>query len=218
MGPPNKKNKKILCVDDFGVKYFSKDYADHILDSLEKHYAISKYWEGRNHLESTIYCYWNKGCVNISIPNYVEKYLDQLQHPNPKRPKYVSHFWTITAYIKRLQMAPYPDENNIIDKKSIKRTQFIICIFYIMLGRLIEKCYDQSMKCQGYNENQQGKPRKWPQCYQIIRKHTQNTVICYKASDMVLHMDSDAAYLTMLEARIFMLEIFVLAIGLHRGR
>ena len=28
-----------------------------------------------------------------------------------------------------------------------------------------------------------------------------NAVISYKASDMVLHMDSDTAYLTMLEAR-----------------
>ena len=34
------KTKKISCVDDFGVKYFSRDYSYHILDSLKNQYAI----------------------------------------------------------------------------------------------------------------------------------------------------------------------------------
>jgi hypothetical protein len=33
--------KFCLCVDDFGVKYFSKPDADHLLDSLRQHYKIS---------------------------------------------------------------------------------------------------------------------------------------------------------------------------------
>ena len=49
--------KFCLCVDDFGVKHFSKDDAINILDSLKKHYAISTDWEGRNYLGLTIY--WN---------------------------------------------------------------------------------------------------------------------------------------------------------------
>ena len=39
-----------ICVDDFGVKYFTKDDTNHLLDSLKKHYAISTDWEGRNYL------------------------------------------------------------------------------------------------------------------------------------------------------------------------
>ena len=33
--------KYCLCVDDFGVKYFTKDDANHLLYSLKNHYAIS---------------------------------------------------------------------------------------------------------------------------------------------------------------------------------
>ena len=38
--------KLYLCVDDLGVQYFSKDEADHLLDELKKHYAVSTDWEG----------------------------------------------------------------------------------------------------------------------------------------------------------------------------
>ena len=33
-----KKTIFCLCVDDFGVKYFSKENADHLIDSFKKHY------------------------------------------------------------------------------------------------------------------------------------------------------------------------------------
>ena len=39
-----RKSVFFLWVDDFGVKYFRKDDADHLLDSLKIHYAISSYW------------------------------------------------------------------------------------------------------------------------------------------------------------------------------
>ena len=52
-----------LCVDDFGVKYFSKADADHLLDSLRANYKLSVNWDG------TDYC-------DLSIKwNYAEKYV-----------------------------------------------------------------------------------------------------------------------------------------------
>ena len=50
-----RRTKFCLCVDYFGVKYFNKDDADRLLESLKKHYVISTYWEGCNYLELTIY-------------------------------------------------------------------------------------------------------------------------------------------------------------------
>ena len=48
--PKTIRTKVFLCVDDFGVKYFTKEDANHLLDSLKNHYAISTDWEGRNYL------------------------------------------------------------------------------------------------------------------------------------------------------------------------
>ena len=42
------KTNFCLCVDDFGVKYFSKYDANHLLNSLKNYYAISTDWEGHN--------------------------------------------------------------------------------------------------------------------------------------------------------------------------
>ena len=33
-----------LCVDDFGVKYFSKIYADHLINALQKNYNTTINW------------------------------------------------------------------------------------------------------------------------------------------------------------------------------
>ena len=84
MVPPNKKKKYFLCVDDFGVKYFSKDDADHIINSLKNHYAISKYWMGCNNLRLTIDRKYNEGYMDISMPYYAEKAIQCLQHTNSK--------------------------------------------------------------------------------------------------------------------------------------
>ena len=36
-----------LVVDDFGVKYVGEEHVKHLVDELEEHYEISKYWEGK---------------------------------------------------------------------------------------------------------------------------------------------------------------------------
>ena len=103
----NKTRKIIcLCVDDFGVKYFIKDDADHNLESLKRHYAISTDWEGCNYLGLEIEWNYNLEYVDVSMPEYVKKALDRLQHPQPKIPQYSPHRWSVTAYGKRLHMAP----------------------------------------------------------------------------------------------------------------
>ena len=55
-------------------------------------------------------------------------------------------------------MAPDLDESDLLDKKSTKIIQSIVGTFYIIPGQLIQNFYEQSMKYQGYNKNQQGTP------------------------------------------------------------
>ena len=40
----SRPTKFCLCVDDFGIKYYSKDDADHVLDSLRAHYKCTTDW------------------------------------------------------------------------------------------------------------------------------------------------------------------------------
>ena len=55
-----------LCVDDFGIKYFCQDDADHLLNALREHYDISVDWKGANYCGLTLD--WNdeQGFVDVS--------------------------------------------------------------------------------------------------------------------------------------------------------
>jgi nitrous oxide reductase accessory protein NosL len=41
-----KRTTFVLCVDDFGVKYFSQPDAQHLIDALKAHYELTIDWSG----------------------------------------------------------------------------------------------------------------------------------------------------------------------------
>jgi hypothetical protein len=109
--------KFCLCVDDFGVKYFSTADADHLLTSLRKHYKISVDLAGTDYCGLSIK--WNcaKKHVDISMPGCVASTLERLQHPPPSRPQHAPHLWTQPAHGQKLQLAPI-DDTPKLDKKG----------------------------------------------------------------------------------------------------
>ena len=43
-----RQNVFCLCFDNFGVKYFNRDDADHLLNTLGKDYKYTVDWKGYN--------------------------------------------------------------------------------------------------------------------------------------------------------------------------
>ena len=66
-----------LYVDNFGIKYFSKDDSNNLLKYLSKHYAVSTDWEGLKYLGLTIGWNYKEGYVDILMPEYVTKVLER---------------------------------------------------------------------------------------------------------------------------------------------
>ena len=159
------------------------------------------YWEGRNYLSLTTDWNYSKEYVKISMPDYVRKFMDRLQHPKLKRLQYAPHRWSVPAYGKILQMAPDPDKSGILDKNPTKRIQSI-------LGTML--CYACSVgptTLWAINKILRVKSRptrdteEKASILQDCAATYLNAIVCYKASDMVLHVDSDTSHLTMPEAR-----------------
>ena len=102
---------------------------------------------------------------------------------------------------KRLKMAPDQDESDILDKKATKIIQYIVgTMFY----------YSQSVNPTMIRKiNKISRVQSWPtrdieeKSRMLLDSATTypNAIFRYKASDMVLHVDSDAAYITIPEAR-----------------
>ena len=64
-----------LVVDDFGIKYGTKEDANHLLDTLKKVYQITEDWSGTKYVGLTIDINRQKRTLAISIPGYVDRAL-----------------------------------------------------------------------------------------------------------------------------------------------
>ena len=183
-----------LCVDDFGIKYFNEDDREHLLDALKSNYKIS------TDLEGTHYCGlkldWNyaKGIVDISMPDYVIQTLERLCHPLPDRPQYAPHTWNKPVFGRKVQYANY-DESPLLDAAGIKFVQSTVGSF-LYYARAVDPTMLVALNEIG---QQQAKPtEKTLQACKMLLDYAAtypNTKIRYHASDMILHCDSDAAYL-----------------------
>jgi hypothetical protein len=192
--------KFCLCVDDFGVKYFSKNDADHLLDALRANYKISVDWAGNNYCGLVINWNYAKNYVDISMPGYVANTLARLQHRSPARPQFAPHQWTQPAYGQKLQLAP------IDESPSLDNTQKIYVQSCVGSFLYYARAVDATM-LPAINEisGSQAKPtvNTLKACKMLMDYAATYPVaiIRYHASDMVLHVDSDAAYLVLPNAR-----------------
>jgi len=80
-----------LVVDDFGIKYVSKEHADHLIHTLEKKYTISQDWTGATYLGLTLKWDYENNTVDLSMPGYIEKALQCFQHIAPMWLQHVTH-------------------------------------------------------------------------------------------------------------------------------
>ena len=192
--------KFCLCVDDFGVKYFSKDDAEHLLNALCDHYKISVDWEGRNYCGLTIDWHYDKGYVDINMPGYVKKALHRFQHPAPKKPQYAPHRWTAPAYGKKVQFA-HTDESPKLDKTGTKRVQSVSGTF-LYYGRAMDPTLLVALSDISSNQTSPTALTKEECDWLMDYCHTYpDAKIRFYASDMILYCESDAAYLVLPLAR-----------------
>ena len=69
-----------FCVDHFGVKYFSKEDAYHLLNTLGTHYKYMVDWTGCNFCGLIFEWNYTDGYVNVSILGHIKDALRKLKH------------------------------------------------------------------------------------------------------------------------------------------
>ncbi len=72
-----------LIVDDFGVKYVSREDVDHLIDSLKLTYKLTKDWTGNSYCGITLEWDYVNRHMDISMPNYIKKKLQEYGHVTP---------------------------------------------------------------------------------------------------------------------------------------
>jgi hypothetical protein len=191
-----------LAVDDFGIKYFCKADADHLFSAIADKYALTIDWSGTQYLGITLDWHYDavRPYVDTSMFEYVPKNLTKLGHVPPTRPQHAPHLWNKPIYGQKIQYAN-TDESEKLDAKGTKRVQSIAGTF-LYYGRVQDPTILPAL-----NEisNSQASPTiltrdACDMLLDYLATHP-DAVIRYYASDMILCIVSDAAYLVLPNAR-----------------
>ena len=130
------------------------------------------------------------------MPNYLPAALHKFQHPTPKCPQDFPHAWKKPVYVAAVQWTDNPDKSPILPPQSITLVQQIIrtLLYYAIsvdpnmlaaLGSIaaqqskaIQQTYDEVLWLLNYDASHPGATTR------------------YSASDMILHVHSNASYLS----------------------
>ena len=186
-----------LCVDDFGIKYYDRKDALHLIDALNTKYKTTVDWEGSKYCGMELQWDYNKGHVDISMPNYIRDALTRFGHTPPRTLQHSPHAWKSPAYGQRIQQATIKSSSPTLNEKQTKVIQAIVgtLLYYArgvdptMLPALNEISTEQAAPTLDTE-------RKVKLLMDYAYTHP-NATIRYRASDMVLQVSSDAAYLVL---------------------
>jgi hypothetical protein len=179
-----------------------REHADHLLSALRDLYACTVDWKGTEYIGLTLDWDYAARTVDLSMHGYIRDALHRFQHPqHPTRPEHSPHAWVPPTCGAPIQLAPLDDTTPPLDAKQIKRLQQVIgtLLFYaravdptmlVALGTLA------AAQSQGTEATADALTRLLN--YAAIHPDAQ---IRYKASDMTLHVHSDASYLSVAKAR-----------------
>ena len=93
-----KRTMFILCVDDFGVKYFSKADTQHLIDAIQSHYDLTIDCTGTLYCGLNLNCHYNSGYFNVSMPDYVTCALTKFGHKAPEYAQHSPQKWIAPVY------------------------------------------------------------------------------------------------------------------------
>ena len=98
METQHSKDKNFLCVDDFGVKFYSKTDANHLINALKNGYPVTVNWKGKNYCGFQLDWHYKKGYVDMSMPTYIQKLLKTFPPDYIRKRQKSPHAWTIPTY------------------------------------------------------------------------------------------------------------------------
>jgi hypothetical protein len=200
-----------LIVDDFGVKYVGKQHAEHLKNALEETYTVSTDWTGGLYCGITLTWDYRKRTVKLSMPGYIEQALHKFQHPEPTQPQHSPYPYKEPTYGVKIQLTAPPDNSPSPEKKEITRIQQVLGTL-LYWARAVKNSIIPAISSLASEQAKatEATTNKLTQLLNFCATHTDAT-IQYTTSDMVLHIHSDASYLSEPNARSRLGGIFFLS-------
>jgi hypothetical protein len=184
-----------LIVNDFGVKYVSKNNVNHLIESIKSTYTFTKDWTGNLYCGITLKWDYVNQHVVISMPTYIKKKLQEYGRIIPTRLHSCPYHPKPRKFDTEAQAPLPPDATHPLNAVGIKQVQQIVGsnLYYaqaidmtiLMVLSLITveqtKATEQTMG----------------QCIDLLNylATNQDAKVRFHASDMVMNIHSDESYL-----------------------
>jgi hypothetical protein len=188
-------------VDVFAIKYVGKQHADHIRNALLQSYELTTDWEAKVYPGMSLkWDYKNRTC-DIYMPGYVSSVLSKFQHDAPKHPQHTPSIYVMPVYGAKTQYATQDETPTITAKQCLNIQKVTGSVLYY--ARAVEPpvlmpLNDIATEKTKATEKTQDATNQLLD-YLATRP---DATIRYHASDMILHIHSDASYLSVSNARI----------------
>jgi hypothetical protein len=190
-----------LVVDDFGVKYSGTAAANHLIHALRQMYQITVDWEGSQYLGLQLRWDYVKRTVDLSMPGYIAAALHRFQHSAPTQTQDAPHSWTKPTYGAKVQYADDPDDAPRLPAPTVTFVQQVVgtLLYYsLAVDPTMLVALGSIAAAQSTATAATYAATVWLLNY--AASHPDAT-IRYVASDMILHIHSDASYLSEKKAR-----------------
>lgn len=191
----------VLVVDDFLVKYVGEEHAKHLQSALKDLYTVTTDWEAKQFCKLDLDWDYENRTVAISMKNYVAKALHRFQSAPPSRAQHSPHAWNRPVYGTHTQLTPPPDTSEPLNAQGLTRLQEIIGVF-LYYARAIDSTMLVALGtlASAQSKGTEATAIAITQLLNYAATHS-NTTITFHASDMYLHVHSDASYLSESRAR-----------------
>jgi hypothetical protein len=170
-----------LLVEDSAVKYVGKQHAEHLRKALLRTYSgMTLKWD-----------YKNRTC-NISMPGYVSNMLSKFQHDAPKHPQYIPSWYVTPVYGDKTQYATTDETPPLTDQQCLTIQKVTGSVLYYVREvdpTVLMPLNDIATEQTKATEKTQVATNKL--LYYLVA-HPDAT-IRYHASNMILHIHSDAS-------------------------
>jgi hypothetical protein len=190
-----------LVVDDFGIKYLGKENAEHLLNALKEHYAVTEDWAGKLYCGISLDCNYDNRTVDLSIPGYIANALQKFQHKPPEGPQHAPYPARTPQYGATIQLTPAVLDSPSLTPQGRKRIHQVVgaLLYY---GRAIDGTIMTAISSLASQQATatEDTEAKLTQLLNYCSTHPDAT-IRYHASDMILNIYSNAGYLNEPEAR-----------------
>jgi hypothetical protein len=172
-----------------------KHHAAHLRDTLLLSYKVTTDWEGIFYSGMMlIWDYKNKTC-DISMPGYVANVLNKFQHDTHNNPQYTPSRYVMPVYGAKTQYATQYETPALTAKQCLNIQKVTGSVLYYA------RAVDPTVLTPEQTKFTEKTQAATDQLLDYLATHPDAAII-YHASDMILHIHSDASYLSASHSRI----------------